>query len=162
MVQKRLSPEERKAYEAGGFRFGGRPRSERAAARADLNSAIATLRAWRARTSEVKANLAIPSARKLSAWRKGKVEIDRDARERIAIVMALGRRLTGAHDFVYLEPLPDLKRPGRPPLSGRAVLESGRLSNLLGLLRQLVLAEEAAARRRARRQAKADRTAGER
>ena len=162
MARKRLSPEERKAYEAGGFRFGGRPLSARAARIAELNSALAILRAWRARSRDVKASLAIPSARSLSDWRKGKVEIGRETRERIAIVKALGRRLTGAHDFVYLEPLPDLKRAGRPPLSGHAVLEGGRLSDLLGLLRQLVLAEEAATRRRARGQAKADRAAGER
>src|SRR3546814_3719769 len=46
-------------------------------------------------------------------------------------------------DFPELRPLPALKRPGRSSLSGQALLEGGRLSDLLALWRQLVLAEEA-------------------
>lgn len=160
MARKRLSTEERRAYEAGGFRFGGRPRREPAADHAELNAAIA--KSWQAGSRDVKATLAIPSARTLSAWRKGKTDIGRETRERIAIVRALSRRLTEAHDVVTLKPLPYLKRARCPPLSGCAVLESGRLSDLLALLRQLVFGEEAAARRKARRQTSDHRAAGER
>lgn len=44
-----------------------------------------------------------------------------------------------------------------PPLTGKAVIEGGRLSDSLGLWRRLVCAEEAADRRRAPRRQKQER-----
>src|SRR3546814_6219586 len=85
----------------------------------------------------------LPSSKALLRWRRGQAAIPAGTAERIGIVLALFDRLVTEGDFPELRPLPALKRPGRSSLSGQALLEGGRLSDLLALWRQLVLAEEA-------------------
>jgi hypothetical protein len=151
MARKQLSAKERAAYEAGGFRFDPPVYDPDRIALVDLESAIQTLKSWTRRPKEIRAALAIPSSEALARWRRGTESVPWITRERVAMVSALRHRLTEAVDFVSLRPLPDLKRRGQPSVPGRAVLAGGLLSELLALLHQLVLEEEAAERRRNRR-----------
>lgn len=147
MARKQLSPEERAAYEEGGFRFDPPVYDSVRTALVDLESASQTLKSWTRRPTEIRAALAIPSAQALTRWRAGDDAIPYEVRERVAVVHALRQRLIETVDFVTLKPLPDLMLRGRPAVPGRALLAGGRLSELLALLLQLVLLEEAAALR---------------
>ena len=144
-----MTAEERAVYEEGGFRFD--PPAYDPVTLVELEAAIQILQSWTRRPSEIRAALAIPSARTLARWRRRDAVLPYSVRERVAIVLALGHRLKETVDFVTLTPLPDLKLRGRPAIPGRAVLAGGMLSELLALLLQLVLAEEAAEGRRTRR-----------
>lgn len=140
-----LSATERARYRAGGFRLEGRRQSAAAFKRARLETAVSILGALGAGPRAIRATLALPSSKTLASWRRGKAAIAPATAERIAIVLALYDRLLEIGDRPRLKPLPALKRPGRKSLAGREVLAAGRLSDLLALWRQLVLAEEAAA-----------------
>lgn len=147
MAKKALSAKEREVYEAGGIRFDPPSRHRDKIALGELEAAVQALRAWTRRPREIRAALAIPSREALARWRAGDDAVPYSVRERVAIVHALRQRLAESGDFASLKPLPDLKLRGRPSIPGRAVLASGQLSELLALLFQLVLVEEAATRR---------------
>jgi len=151
MARKQLSAKERAAYVEGGFRFDPPVYAPDRIALVDLESALQTLKSWTCRPKDIRAALAIPSSQALARWRRGKESVPWITRERVAVIFALRHRLTEVVDFVTLKPLPDLERPGQPSVPGRAVLAGGLLSELLALLHQLVLEEEAAERRRNRR-----------
>ena len=142
-----MSAEKRSPKKAGGSRLDLSACQPDQAALDQPNLAIRTLRCWTRRPKEIRAALAIPSARALACWQAGDDAIPYTVSERVAIVDALRQRLTESGDFASLMPLPDLKLRGRPSIPGRAILAGGQLSELLALLFQLVLVEEAAARR---------------
>ena len=150
-MARRLSKREKQHYRAGGFRLEGRRYSQAAAERALLHAAARILRIWGAGPRATRATLALPSSKALLRWRCGRAAIRSETQERVAVTIAIYARLVETNDHLDLKPLPPLKRAGRKSLSGQEVLAAGRLSDLLALWRQLVLAEEAAARRRVRR-----------
>lgn len=160
MSKGQLSARERRLYIEGGFRLEGTPRTANEAECDSLGAAAQLLKLWGADAAAVRATLAAPSAYQLRRWQRGEAPIPLATQERIAVVLALYRLCFEAGDVVNIRPLPALHRPGRKPLSGRAVLAAGRLGDLLALWRQLALAEEACGRREQRRSARARRAAG--
>ena len=149
-----LSRREQQLYRDGGFRLEGRRLSAAAAARARLHAAARILRIWGAGPQATRATLALPSASALRGWRRGRTAIPLATEERVGVVIALYRRLLAGVEAPAVQPLPALKRPGRPDLCARDLLAGGRLSDLLGLWRQLVRTEEAARRTTQRSRAK--------
>lgn len=146
----RLSQREKQIYQQGGFRLEGRRPSRAATERAELRAAARILRRWGAGPSAIRQTLALPSSTAIRQWHRGRTAIPVATTERVAVVIAIYRCFVEANDFAGSKPLPPLRPAGRPALTASDVLAGGRLSDLLGLWRQLVLAEEAVSRRRTR------------